>query len=77
MNAGGRPAIAGGPLCLLLAAILPLAACREGEAPTAEQNRQMDEAAELLNQAPATLEAVDDGGLAGAANDGSGAAPPP
>lgn len=67
----------GGPLCLLIAALAALSACGQAEAPTQEQNRQMDEAGQLLNEAPATLEAVDDGGLAGAANDGSGAAPPP
>ena len=46
--------------------LLPLAlsACqRDADAPTAEENRQLDEAANLLNEAPANLEAIDDGGI--------------
>lgn len=41
-----------------------LAACnREAAVPTSEENAQMDDAANLLDQAPADLEAVDDGEL--------------
>jgi uncharacterized lipoprotein YajG len=53
--------------CLLVALGL-LAACdRNPETPTAEENRQLDEAADLLNQAPANLEGVDDRALNDAA----------
>jgi hypothetical protein len=45
-------------------ALLSLAACqREAAVPTSEENAQMDDAANLLDQAPEDLEAVDDGGL--------------
>jgi hypothetical protein len=40
--------------------------------PTTEENRQLDDASAMLNEAPANLEAVDDGGLGsanGVAND--------
>ena len=48
-------------------ASLALAACGgRSDAPTAEENRQLDDAANLLDQAPANLERVDDAGLAGA-----------
>ncbi len=48
----------------LLLLILILTGCqRDPAAPTAEENRQLDEAANLLNEAPANLEAIDDGGL--------------
>ena len=41
-----------------------LAACgREAAVPTSEENAQMEDAANLLDQAPADLEAVDDGEL--------------
>jgi hypothetical protein len=51
-------------VCVLLA--LVLSGCqRDPAAPTAEEDRQLDEAANLLNQAPANLEAIDDGALAG------------
>jgi hypothetical protein len=47
-------------LCLFLALPL-LAACeRNPDTPTAEESRQLDNAADLLNQAPANLDAVDD-----------------
>ena len=46
-------------LCLAL-----LAGCRDDPAvPTTEENRQLDDASAMLNEAPANLEAVDDGGL--------------
>jgi hypothetical protein len=50
-------------LCLALT----LAACGHREVPTSEENRQLDEADRLLNEAPANLDAIDDSGLA--AND--------
>ena len=51
----------------MLMASLALAACQgTSDAPTAEENRQLDDAANLLDQAPANLESVDDAGLEGA-----------
>jgi len=48
----------------LILLTLTLTACqRDPAAPTAEENRQLDEAANLLDEAPANLEAIDDGGL--------------
>ena len=48
----------------LFMALLALAGCRDtSDAPTAEENRQLDDAANLLDQAPANLERVDDAGL--------------
>jgi|KBSMisStandDraft_5_1062788.scaffolds.fasta_scaffold2145101_2 hypothetical protein len=50
----------------LILLTLTLTACqRDPAAPTAEENRQLDEAANLLDEAPANLEAIDDGGLVG------------
>ena len=37
--------------------------------PTSEENRQLDDASQMLNEAPANLEAVDDGGLGSASED--------
>jgi hypothetical protein len=42
--------------------------------PTTEENRQLDDASAMLNEAPANLEAVDDGGL-GSANGVANEAP--
>ena len=48
---------------------LVLASCGGNpDAPTAAENRQLDEAANLLNEAPANLEAIDDAGLGTANN---------
>ena len=59
----------------LLLALLTLTACqRDAGAPTAAENRQLDEAANMLNSAPANLEAIDDSGL-GAANELEESAP--
>jgi predicted small lipoprotein YifL len=45
-------------------ALLALAACgRDAPVPTSEENAQMEDAANLLDQAPDDLEAIDDGGL--------------
>lgn len=45
-------------------ALVALAACtRHSDTPTAEESRQLDNASELLNQAPQNLEGVDDSGL--------------
>ena len=57
---------------ILPMAVLVLTSCgSDPAAPTAEENRHLDEAANMLNQAPANLEAIDDSGL-GAANDSEG-----
>jgi hypothetical protein len=51
-------------ICLTL-----LTGCSDDPAvPTTEENRQLDDASEMLNEAPANLGAVDDGGL-GPANE--------
>jgi hypothetical protein len=51
-------------ICLTL-----LAGCSaDPTVPTSEENRQLDDASQMLNEAPANLEAVDDGGL-GSANE--------
>ena len=51
-------------LMLVLAPLALLMACnREPSVPSAEENRQLDDAANLLDQAPANLESVDDSGL--------------
>ena len=49
--------------------LLPLlAACeRSSDTPTTEESRQLDDAANLLDQAPQNLEAVDDSALNGSA----------
>ena len=48
----------------LFLALSLLTACSEDPAvPTGEENRQLDDASQMLNEAPANLEAVDDGGL--------------
>jgi hypothetical protein len=60
---------------VVLLAPLLLTSCQgDPDVPTVEENRQLDEAANMLNQAPANLEAIDDGGL-GEANAPEGAAP--
>lgn len=48
----------------LVAALLLCAGCgNEAGAPSAEQNRDMDQAAEMLNKAPDSLSNIDDAGL--------------
>lgn len=48
----------------VLTAFALLTACSgDRSVPTSEENRQLDEAANLLDQAPATLETVDGNGL--------------
>jgi hypothetical protein len=49
--------------CLFLC-VLPMTGCQEdARVPTAHENAQLDDAANLLNGAQENLEAVDDGGL--------------
>lgn len=52
---------------------LPLfAGCeRNPDTPTVEESRQLDDAADLLNQAPGNLDAVDDSALNSAEPDNS------
>ena len=50
-------------LTLLVAPLLLVACGREAVVPTSEENAQMDDAANLLDQAPEDLEAVDAGEL--------------
>jgi len=57
-------------VCLTL-----LTGCSDNPAvPTSEENRQLDDASAMLNEAPANLEVVDDGGL-GSANGVANEAP--
>lgn len=45
-------------------ALVALAACsRDPAVPTSEENAQMDDAANLLDEAPNALEGIDDGEL--------------
>ena len=48
---------------LFIVLALATACSREQSVPTSEENRQLDDAANLLDQAPANLESVDDSGL--------------
>ena len=49
---------------LVFLALPLLTACeRDPGTPTVEENRQLDEAGQMLNEAPANLEAVDDYGF--------------
>jgi predicted small lipoprotein YifL len=49
---------------MTILALLTLASCgREAAVPTSEENAQMEEAANLLDQAPDELDAIDDGEL--------------
>ena len=58
-------------ISLLVLCLLPLTACEKAETvPTAQENVQLDDAANLLNGAEENLEAVDDGGL-GSVNEGA------
>ena len=53
---------------MITLALVTVAACdRETAVPTSEENAQMEDAANLLDQAPADLDAIDDGELDSAA----------
>lgn len=52
-----------GPFLLALL----LAACEEGSRPSAAEDEQLNNAAEILDSAPSALEGVDDNALANAA----------
>ncbi|QIL03030.1 hypothetical protein G7078_09760 [Sphingomonas sinipercae] len=54
MNKGRMPVLARGPFFCLL-----LASCQPQTTPGAEENRQLDDAATMLDSAPATLNAID------------------
>jgi hypothetical protein len=59
MKKGRMPYLACGPF--LLAALL--ASCGDKSMPSAEENRQLDNAAELLNSAPDELANIDENAL--------------
>ena len=51
-------------IATLLVCLALLTGCSGDPAvPTSEENRQLDDASQMLNDAPANLGAVDDGGL--------------
>jgi hypothetical protein len=51
--------------CLFVLLGLATACNRDPAVPTAEENRQLDDAANMLDRAPANLENVDDSALVG------------
>lgn len=54
-------------IAILLTCLVLLAGCgADRTIPTSEENRQLDDASAMLNEAPANLEAVDDSGLGSA-----------
>lgn len=57
---------------MILMALVALAACqRDAAIPTTEENLQLDEAANLLDEAPEDLDSIDDSGLNGLDNAGA------
>jgi hypothetical protein len=56
---GRMPFLACGPFLLALL----LASCGERSSPSADENRQLDNAAELLNSAPGELANIDENAL--------------
>jgi hypothetical protein len=64
MIKGRMPFLACGPFLLALL----VSACGKSTAPSAEENRQLDNAAEMLDAAPQTLGNVDSNPLAPADN---------
>ena len=59
MKLGRMPMLACGPFLLALA----LASCGDRSAPSEEENRQLDNAAEMLDAAPNELANIDENGL--------------
>jgi hypothetical protein len=59
MIKGRMPYLACGPFLLALL----LAACGNGTSPSAEENRQLDNAAEMLDAAPQMLSNIDENAL--------------
>jgi len=51
--------------CIVVLLALATACNRDPAVPTAEENRQLDDAANMLDRAPANLESVDDSALVG------------
>lgn len=59
MKKGRMPILACGPFLLALA----LLGCGDGTSPSAEEDQQLDNAAEMLDRAPDALANIDDNGL--------------
>jgi hypothetical protein len=59
MNKGRTPALVCGPFVLALL----LAACGDTSVPSAEENAQLDNAAEMLDSAPDALEGIDENAI--------------
>jgi hypothetical protein len=70
MNKGRMPIRACGPFLLGLV----LASCGDRSTPSAEENRQLDNAAEMLDAAPGELANIDENSL-GPAEDNSASDP--
>jgi hypothetical protein len=59
MTKGRMPVLACGPFVLALL----LAACGDASVPSAEENAQLDNAAEMLDSAPDALEGIDENAI--------------
>ena len=71
MKKGRMPRLACG-----LFLCLPLMSCSQSTAPDAADNRQLENAADLLEQAPGELNAVDENVMTEPAQDPAAVAPP-
>ena len=60
MKKGRMPLVACGPFLLAFC----LSSCGDRTAPSAEENRQLDNAASMLDEAPGVLANIDENGLA-------------
>ncbi len=60
MIKGRMPSLVCGPFLL----VLILCSCSEGSAPSAQENDQLDNAAEMLDEAPNALSGIDENALA-------------
>ena len=70
MIKGRMPGLACGPFLFALAACL--AACGDRSVPSAEENDQLDNAANMLNEAENALEGIDTNALNSAEGDAAG-----
>ena len=73
MTKGRMPQRACGPFLICVA--LALAACGDRSVPSAQENAQLDDAANMLNEAEDALEGIDANALGGAEGNDAGSAP--